>query len=351
MEKKKVRIVHYINQFFAGIGGEEKADVPPGVIEKPVGPGMALQGALKDEGEIVATVYCGDSYFGDNLEKAQEEVVELIRKYNPDVVITGPAFNAGRYGTACGAVAKAVTEKLGIPVISGMYPENPGYEMYRQYMYCVKTGASAATLRQAVGPIVKLALKAGRGEEIGTPEEEGYMPKGIRKSYFHTERGAKRAVDMLVAKLRGEPFKTELPMPVFDRVPPAPPVADLSKAVIALVTSGGIVPKGNPDRIEASSASKYGKYSLCNIDSATPDKFESCHGGYDRSYANENPNRVLPVDVMRELEKEGVIGKLHDYFYATVGNGTSVANAKKFANAIGQELKEAGVHAIIVPST
>ena len=25
----KIRVVHYINQFFAGIGGEEKADIPP----------------------------------------------------------------------------------------------------------------------------------------------------------------------------------------------------------------------------------------------------------------------------------------------------------------------------------
>ena len=34
-------------------------------------------------------------------------------------------------------------------------------------------------------------------------------------------------------------------MPDFDRVAPNPPVADI-KAKIALVTSGGIVPKGNP---------------------------------------------------------------------------------------------------------
>ncbi len=25
----KIRVVHYINNFFAGIGGEEKADIPP----------------------------------------------------------------------------------------------------------------------------------------------------------------------------------------------------------------------------------------------------------------------------------------------------------------------------------
>jgi len=32
-------------------------------------------------------------------------------------------------------------------------------------------------------------------------------------------------------------------MPEFDRVPPAPAVKDLSKALVALVTSGGIVLK------------------------------------------------------------------------------------------------------------
>jgi len=90
----------------------------------------------------------------------------------------------------------------------------------------------------------KLALKMVNKEEIGTPEEEGYIPRGIRKNYFAQERGSKRAVDMLVKKLKGEPYTTELPMPEFDRVPPAPAVKDLSKALVALVTSGGIVPKG-----------------------------------------------------------------------------------------------------------
>ena len=31
------KIVHYINQFFAGIGGEEKADIVPEVREGAVG--------------------------------------------------------------------------------------------------------------------------------------------------------------------------------------------------------------------------------------------------------------------------------------------------------------------------
>ena len=41
-------------------------------------------------------------------------------------------------------------------------------------------------------------------------------------------------VDMLVKKLNGQPFETELPIPKLDRVPIAPAIKDLSKARIAL---------------------------------------------------------------------------------------------------------------------
>lgn len=348
---KKIRIVHYLNQFFGQIGGEDKADIEPLVKEGPVGPGLALGPALGDEAEIVATVICGDTYFNENIDTAQAKVVEMIKQYSPDVVIAGPAFNAGRYGVACGAVAQEVTDALGIPVVSGMYPENPGVEMYRKYAYIVETGDSAAHLRKAVPAMAKLALKLGRGEELGAPNDEGYLPRGIRKNFFDTERGSKRAVNMLVKKLKGEPFTTEYPMPEFDRVAPNMPVVNLSQARIALVTSGGIVPKGNPDRIESSSASKYGKYDLEGVMDLTSETHETAHGGYDPVYANQDPDRVLPVDVLRDLEKEGVIGKLHRYYYATVGNGTSVANAKRYAAAIGAELVNDGVQAVILTST
>lgn len=54
---------------------------------------------------------------------------------------------------------------------------------------------------------------------------------------------------------------------------------------------------------------------------------------------------------MRELEREGVIGKLHNTYYSTVGNGTSVANARKFAAAIANELVEAKVQGVVLTST
>ena len=346
-----IKVVHYINQFFAQIGGEEMAHVKPEVREGIVGPGAAFNAAFKGEAEIIATVICGDSYFNENLEEAKKEVLEMVKKYNPDVFIAGPAFNAGRYGVACGTIATAVKEELKIPSLTGMYEENPGADMFKDKVYMVSTKNSAVGMRAAVKVMAPLALKLAKGEPIGASIEEGYMPNGVRKNFFDKERGSKRAVDMLIKKLKGEEFTTEYPMPAFDRVAPNKAIKDLSKAKIALVTSGGIVPKGNPDHIESSSASKYGKYELTEFKQLSSEDHQTAHGGYDPVYANDDPNRVLPVDVMREFEEEGIIGELHKYYYATVGNGTSVANAKKYASTFAKELVADGVDAVILTST
>ncbi len=109
------RIVHYINQFYAGIGGEEKANTPPEKRDGFAGPGMALNAALGDVAEIVGTVICGDSYFNENVESASAAVLDMIKSYGPEIVVVGPGFNAGRYGMACGMVAKLVDENWASP--------------------------------------------------------------------------------------------------------------------------------------------------------------------------------------------------------------------------------------------
>ena len=348
---EKIRVVHYINQFFAQIGGEEKADIKPEIREGFVGPGMALNAGFNGEAEIVATVICGDGYYNENIESAKAEIIKMVKEQNPDLFIAGPAFNAGRYGVACGSIADAVQKELGIPVLTGMYIENPGVDMFKSSLYIVSTKDNAAGMRDAAKAMVPLALKLAKKEEIGASIVEGYIPNGIRKNFFENERGSKRAVDMILKKLAGEEFTTEYPMPDFDRVAPNPAVKDITKANIALVTSGGIVPKGNPDRIESSSASKYGKYDIDGVSDLTSDTYETAHGGYDPVYANQDSDRVLPVDVLRDFEKEGKIGKLHRYFYTTTGNGTAVASAAKFAKTFVSELLADGVDAVILTST
>lgn len=347
----KIRVVHYINQFFAGVGGEEKAHIEPELRKELPPISQQLEKQLGENFEVVGAIVCGDSYFNENLEKAQETLLGMIKSLEPQLFIAGPAFNAGRYGVAAGTITKLVQDKLHIPVVTGMYIENPGVDMYKKDIYIIETADSAAGMRKDLPKLATFAVKLFKGEEILSPKEEGYIPRGIRVNFFHDERGSKRAVDMLVKKIKGEVFETEYPMPNFDRVNPNAAVKDLSKAKIALVTSGGIVPKGNPDHIESSSASKYGEYGLEGVFNLTEETYETAHGGYDPVYANLDADCVLPVDVMRDLEKEGKIGKFHEKFYTTVGNGTAVANAKAFAAEIGAKLIADGVDAVILTST
>ena len=100
--------MHYLNQFFGGLGGEEKADAAPQASDGPVGPGRAINNALGDRGEVVGTVICGDNHYAESTTKALNRIMDMIGAYKPDLVIAGPAFNAGRYGVACGQLCKVV---------------------------------------------------------------------------------------------------------------------------------------------------------------------------------------------------------------------------------------------------
>jgi glycine reductase len=344
------KVLYYVNQFFGQIGGEEQAGIAPVYKEEKIGPAMGFEALLEGKGTVVGTLICGDNYFNEHNKEALAMIMDTIKKVKPDMVITGPAFNAGRYGMACGEIAAKVTEELGILALTGMYVENPGLDTCKSKVIVVSTPNSAGGMRTVLPAMARIALKLVNGEALDAPEVEGYIPQGKRLTVFSDKRGSKRAVEMLLARLNGEAFETELPMPQFDRVDPALPIKDLSKATIALVTSGGIVPFGNPDRIQSASAQKWGKYDIAAASSLKGGYF-TIHGGYDPVYANEVPDRVAPLDILKTLAAEGVIGKVYDYFYTTTGTGTSVGNALTFGKEIGAELKAAGVDGVILTST
>ena len=346
-----LKVVHYINQFFGGIGGEDQAGVEPRLMSGPVGPGRAFQIALKDQAEIVGTVVCGDNYFVDNLERATREVLALIEPVAPDLLIAGPAFNAGRFGIACGAVCQAAARKLGIPVVTGMHEENPGVDLYRRDAYVLKTQDSVRGMNPAVAAMSRLALKLASGRKIGRPDVEGYFGRGSLVNEVAEMNGARRLVAMLLDKLNGRPFATEVAMPNYDRVQPAAGVRDIRKAVVALVTDGGLVPKGNPDNIEIKAATRFGKYSIEGKDALAPEDYEVSHAGYDSVFVRQDPNRLVPVDVMRDMEKEGVIGRLHGAFYTTAGVANIVENVVAMGRAIAEDLKASEVSAAILTST
>ena len=186
MDKK--RIVYYMNQFFGQIGGEEDAGVGFSVSEKPVGPAVIADNLLKDTGGVVACIICGDNYMADNPESAVEEGIKLIEKYKPDLFIAGPAFNAGRYGINCGLMCKEVSEKLHIPTVTGMYPENPGADMYRKYTYIIKTDITAADAKNAIPKMIDIGIRLLKGEEIGPAKYEGYIKRDLLTSALRWSR-------------------------------------------------------------------------------------------------------------------------------------------------------------------
>ena len=124
------KVICYVNQFFGGIGGEDKADQEPYIVEGVVGPTMAINAALKDA-EVTHTVVCGDNFMGSNTEEALSRIMGFLEDKEMDLFIAGPAFQAGRYGVACGNVCKAVKEKFGVPVLTSMNGENPGADMFK----------------------------------------------------------------------------------------------------------------------------------------------------------------------------------------------------------------------------
>ncbi len=350
-EPKSFRVIHYVNQFFGGIGGEDKADTLPRIVEGATGPGRAIQSILGSRGEVVATVICGDNYYAENIDKTSAVIIELLKAYQPDILIAGPAFEAGRYGIACGAICKSVKEQLGIPVVTGMYDENPGVDLFHKDIYIIRTDNSVRGMNEAMNKMVKLVVKIASGESAGKPSEEGYFPRGIIKNELQETTGAERVVSMLLNKLQGEPFEAEVSQPRYERISPAPPLKDITSAKIAMVTDGGLVPRGNPDRIESAGATHYGKYSIKNMDRLKAEEFDVNHSGYDSIFIRQDPNRLVPLDVMCDLEREKIIGKLYEYFYTTTGVATPVETARKMGQAIAADLEKEGVDGVILTST
>ena len=345
-----VRVVHYLNQFFAGVGGEDKADVGPGSAAKPVGPAIGIDQALGDAGRVVGTVWCGDNYMAVKGATAVDEVADLICELKPDVVIAGPSFASGRYGLACAELCFAVQERLGVPAIAAMHAEAPAAEEFRKKIVIIASADKAIGMGKVLPVMARVALKLGRGEPLSPPAEEGYLPQGIRKNEFAVERGSARAVEMVAARLQGKAVETELPLPMYRQVPAPPALTAEVTPLVALVTEAGLVPKGNPNRMPSGWCRVWAKYDVTGVDDLTSDAFEVIHGGFDTSASNEDPDRQIPLDIVRELAEAGVV-RAYDSLYATCGNMGSMGEMERIGLEMAEDMRAAGVEAAIVGST
>jgi len=352
-----IRVVHVLNQFFAGIGGEEKADIAVAVAAGAVGAARGLQAQLREGEQVVATVYSGDNYFHAHRDEALNAILSAVREHDADVVVAGPAFNAGRYGLACVEICQFLSERLGLRCVTAMERENPGVAVYRDYhnekVFLLPTTESAAGMTRALAAIAPLAARLARSEAIGPASREGYVPRGLRKLVRAERSGAERAVDMLLAKVEGKPFSTEIAMEVWDKVEPAAALSDAAAARIAVICTGGVVPWGNPDGFKTYRNTFWRKYNFAELRALEPGKWEAVHGGYNISFMNRNPHYGMPLDALRALEAEGRIGpgKLYPAYYVIPGNQGSPSVMRRVGQEIGADLKKNGVDGVLLVAT
>lgn len=345
------KIVMYINQFFGGVGGEDQADYEPSIQEGPVGPGSAILAGLKDA-QITHTIVCGDNFMTGHRDTAIEMIDKMLRGIEFDLFQSGPAFQSGRYGMSCGEICKYIAERYHVTAITCMHEENPGVDAYGKTpgIYIMRGNKSAVKMRQDASAMSGLAAKVLAGQEILWADAEGYFPHGIRVDVKCEEAPTDRAVKMMLEKLNGWPYRTEFPIEQVDKVVPAAPV-DTETAKIAVITTGSLVPVGNPDRIPSGTASVWKRYRITDLEAFKKNEFYSVHGGFSTNNVNEDPEVLVPLAALKEAEREGRIGKLDDYYYVTTGNLTILKEARKMGREIVEQLKMDGIRAAIMVST
>lgn len=344
-----------MNQFFAGVGGEDKADMPPDSHEGALGPGKRLQELLADSAQIVVTVSCGDNYFAEHHDEALEKILQFAKAQDLQMVVAGPAFASGRYGFTCAQVCHYLSTSLNIDGITGMHVENPGVERYKQNknkrVYALPTTESVSGMNEALASMAKLISKLAVGSEIGPASEEGYIPRGIRTIEVVNQSGAQRAIEMLLNKMADRPFLTEIPVAQIEEVPAAAPIRNLADASLALVTTSGVVAHGNPDGFKMQRNTQWKKYSIDKLNSMTDAKWDVRHGGYNNIFMLKNPNYGVPLDVCRELERERVFERLYPFFYTTPGINGLLSVMKKLGREMVNDVCAEGVDGAILVAT
>ena len=346
-----MKIVYYVNQFFGGIGAEEHAGAPLEFRAGALGPAKLFEQLMGDGAEVILTIVCGDNYAVEHQDEVTAAVLEKIRATGADLFAAGPCFDAGRYGMVAGALCAAVQSELAIPAITAMQIENPGVDLYREALHIVDSGTNISKMRDIVATMAKLGKKLVAKQPIGLPAQEGYISRGLLRDQLVEKTAATRMVDMLIAKLKGEKFESEMLPTAFAPVPLPAAIKDLSKAKLMIITDGGLVPKGNPDKIEGTAATRWGAYSIEGSDDLRSEDYEVSHGGYDTRFVQDDPDRLVPLDALRELEKTGVIGKLHEEFLSTCGRSNPLSNTRRLGREMAQKIKRDGVDAVILTST
>lgn len=132
---------------------------------------------------------------------------------------------------------------------------------------------------------------------------------------------------------------------VNDDSPPWTPLAKpLSQCRLGLAASGGIYLAGQVAFHYKDDTSL--REIPADVDSSA---LRATHLGYDLADARSDPNVVFPVDTLRRLVREGVVGSLADNFQTFMGGIYSARRVREeLAPALLRRFREEAVDAILL---
>ena len=118
-----------------------------------------------------------------------------------------------------------------------------------------------------------------------------------------------------------------------DDPPPWQPLPKpLSECRLGLIASGGIYVTGQVAFHYKDDLS----YRVIPKTASTRD-LRTAHFAYDQTDARQDPNVVFPIDTLRRLEVEGVIGELADELYTFMGG---IYSARRVREVVAPELTQ-----------
>ena len=80
-----------------------------------------------------------------------------------------------------------------------MTPDSPGVLAAEGAAYIVPTGPNVASMRAVLPVMASLATRLAAGEPIGSAEDEGYLPRGLRRN-VRSDRTGRAARDRPAAR-------------------------------------------------------------------------------------------------------------------------------------------------------
>ena len=214
-----LRVVHYLNQFFAGIGGEERADVGVSMRAgagraRARAPGRARRRRARRRPPSSAATTTSPS----GRRRPSRAIRAKLATLRPDVVVAGPAFGSGRYGLACAAACRG-RGRARCPRGDRHASREPGgggqpaARPHRPDRGVDHGHAARASRASRASPCAWRVAKP-----LGPAEVEGYIAQGKRRVWDRGRPGYQRALDMLLDKLHGRPFVSEVPFHAPERV-------------------------------------------------------------------------------------------------------------------------------------